>query len=125
MAHGQALGQTQIADVKGWRIGILADVEGVVRIADIVAAVVAGSKAHAMGSWRGHIGRHPRAIRAAHLGDDGADARIFAVALEPAHPAAATGQHRMSAGEMVARVVMRSEERRVGKECRSRWSPYH
>src|SRR3712207_8938045 len=24
-----------------------------------------------------------------------------------------------------ARGVMRSEERRVGKECRSRWSPYH
>src|SRR5256885_10601247 len=23
------------------------------------------------------------------------------------------------------RVWMRSEERRVGKECRSRWSPYH
>ena len=23
------------------------------------------------------------------------------------------------------RVVDRSEERRVGKECRSRWSPYH
>jgi len=23
------------------------------------------------------------------------------------------------------RVVRRSEERRVGKECRSRWSPYH
>src|SRR2546422_10346608 len=23
------------------------------------------------------------------------------------------------------RVVGRSEERRVGKECRSRWSPYH
>ena len=22
-------------------------------------------------------------------------------------------------------VVYRSEERRVGKECRSRWSPYH
>src|SRR2546422_11442922 len=22
-------------------------------------------------------------------------------------------------------VLMRSEERRVGKECRSRWSPYH
>src|SRR3712207_8389837 len=30
--------------------------------------------------------------------------------------------------ELVARVeevVTRSEERRVGKECRSRWSPYH
>ena len=25
----------------------------------------------------------------------------------------------------VAFVVLRSEERRVGKECRSRWSPYH
>src|SRR2546430_2854189 len=24
-----------------------------------------------------------------------------------------------------ARVAVRSEERRVGKECRSRWSPYH
>src|ERR1051325_6220483 len=23
------------------------------------------------------------------------------------------------------RVIFRSEERRVGKECRSRWSPYH
>ena len=22
-------------------------------------------------------------------------------------------------------VLIRSEERRVGKECRSRWSPYH
>ena len=27
-------------------------------------------------------------------------------------------------GEVVVRVA-RSEERRVGKECRSRWSPYH
>src|SRR2546426_8154192 len=25
----------------------------------------------------------------------------------------------------IARAVHRSEERRVGKECRSRWSPYH
>ena len=24
-----------------------------------------------------------------------------------------------------AKIKMRSEERRVGKECRSRWSPYH
>ena len=26
---------------------------------------------------------------------------------------------------MLAKVLTRSEERRVGKECRSRWSPYH
>ena len=24
-----------------------------------------------------------------------------------------------------AQLIQRSEERRVGKECRSRWSPYH
>ena len=31
-----------------------------------------------------------------------------------------------STNEKVAmEVAMRSEERRVGKECRSRWSPYH
>ena len=28
-------------------------------------------------------------------------------------------------GEMQSIAVLRSEERRVGKECRSRWSPYH
>src|SRR2546427_13106233 len=27
--------------------------------------------------------------------------------------------------EFIARDERRSEERRVGKECRSRWSPYH
>src|SRR5260221_11844657 len=26
---------------------------------------------------------------------------------------------------LLARLARRSEERRVGKECRSRWSPYH
>ena len=26
---------------------------------------------------------------------------------------------------VVAGLLSRSEERRVGKECRSRWSPYH
>ena len=28
-------------------------------------------------------------------------------------------------GQIGAYQEMRSEERRVGKECRSRWSPYH
>ena len=27
--------------------------------------------------------------------------------------------------DRLARNAVRSEERRVGKECRSRWSPYH
>src|SRR2546422_11618194 len=33
-------------------------------------------------------------------------------------------RHR-SATERLQRTGLRSEERRVGKECRSRWSPYH
>src|SRR3712207_5873643 len=28
-------------------------------------------------------------------------------------------------GAVVGDLMLRSEERRVGKECRSRWSPYH
>ena len=28
-------------------------------------------------------------------------------------------------GRAIRTFVLRSEERRVGKECRSRWSPYH
>ena len=32
---------------------------------------------------------------------------------------------RVRRGETLAIVGERSEERRVGKECRSRWSPYH
>ena len=31
----------------------------------------------------------------------------------------------LDAGMVAAQVSNRSEERRVGKECRSRWSPYH
>ena len=27
--------------------------------------------------------------------------------------------------DLVLPLILRSEERRVGKECRSRWSPYH
>src|SRR2546426_6080545 len=32
---------------------------------------------------------------------------------------------RRMAFRLVAGLLPRSEERRVGKECRSRWSPYH
>ena len=31
----------------------------------------------------------------------------------------------VEASGAVKNMTMRSEERRVGKECRSRWSPYH
>ena len=45
-----------------------------------------------------------------------------------ASPVAVTGEIENRAGVVTLRfktVFTRSEERRVGKECRSRWSPYH
>src|SRR2546430_3372111 len=32
---------------------------------------------------------------------------------------------RVASAWLIQRFIDRSEERRVGKECRSRWSPYH
>src|SRR6266446_997540 len=45
-------------------------------------------------------------------------------ALDEAAVEPASGLYTMRGLERRAREV-RSEERRVGKECRSRWSPYH
>ena len=36
-----------------------------------------------------------------------------------------TSDYPVGPGDVVEISVPRSEERRVGKECRSRWSPYH
>src|SRR2546422_3879633 len=35
------------------------------------------------------------------------------------------GHDHQEGAELLGGRVVRSEERRVGKECRSRWSPYH
>ena len=40
------------------------------------------------------------------------------------HEANVFGQFDVYA-KKIERALHRSEERRVGKECRSRWSPYH
>ena len=37
----------------------------------------------------------------------------------------AIGRNPEAAGKILVPMLLRSEERRVGKECRSRWSPYH
>ena len=43
-----------------------------------------------------------------------------------AHTDQETGQTIIAGmGELHLDIIVRSEERRVGKECRSRWSPYH
>ena len=46
--------------------------------------------------------------------------RVLASAVANAESA-----HGLDGDELVVLEAYRSEERRVGKECRSRWSPYH
>src|SRR5689334_20928218 len=47
--------------------------------------------------------------------------------IEAGFPIASNGDFEAvrAISEIVTESVVRSEERRVGKECRSRWSPYH
>ena len=52
---------------------------------------------------------------------------VDAVPAAPLPPATILGYPRIGPDRELKRAVerSRSEERRVGKECRSRWSPYH
>src|SRR3712207_493584 len=54
---------------------------------------------------------------------------ISAAADKITESAVSTGQSDANAATHLTQIVLgyiqRSEERRVGKECRSRWSPYH
>src|SRR3712207_9433636 len=59
-------------------------------------------------------------------GQPGTSIVLHPPAVDPGIPA----DERRTITEMMAKgtyagIVLRSEERRVGKECRSRWSPYH
>ena len=47
------------------------------------------------------------------------------VPVPPAHVVESVEQAVEAFKKINSKVVVRSEERRVGKECRSRWSPYH
>jgi len=56
------------------------------------------------------------------------DELVFSKRVVPGDPL--TAQYRIDRGDSLGTIasknkLMRSEERRVGKECRSRWSPYH
>src|SRR2546427_7827776 len=84
--------------------------------------------------------RHPRPLEHTFLTVDGADPfsnpppmSILPLTRERASPPLNKAARRRPVGPMIAgarrdaEIVRhpRSEERRVGKECRSRWSPYH
>src|SRR2546430_10715097 len=64
-------------------------------------------------------------IRLGHL-EGGSDETDLDERFAPDAPGRnAPGDFRRRVGAHQAYRVRRSEERRVGKECRSRWSPYH
>src|SRR3712207_336204 len=65
-----------------------------------------GASEEILGNWMAERGQRDRMVVA-----------TKASRLEKEHP--------LSAAEIRTAVEGRSEERRVGKECRSRWSPYH
>ena len=54
----------------------------------------------------------------------GYDATFQVTEIEQVYPVRFEELH-VSEKDLVAALKARSEERRVGKECRSRWSPYH
>src|SRR3989441_3118312 len=53
------------------------------------------------------------------------EAAIFRETYGEVEAAHHEGRGKLKFNEALKRVLDRSEERRVGKECRSRWSPYH
>ena len=101
------------------------------------------------GLWHGVILTHPAWLSVVHLlllalatlllydlardrlpGPTAAAVAAFPLGLEATRALLIVPVHIVDLGLIVASVVAlhaaaRSEERRVGKECRSRWSPYH
>src|SRR5579863_7031818 len=71
------------------------------------------------------LGRlHPSQILVCSTGVIGAPLRWQKIV--NAIPRLVSARHRTAKSfAAFTRAIMRSEERRVGKECRSRWSPYH
>src|SRR5258707_10514802 len=69
-------------------------------------------------------------ISPSHVVDDASQLVVARVGHDSFTRARARGERRLDntvsvASNRNAAIRKRSEERRVGKECRSRWSPYH
>src|SRR5258708_36033215 len=88
--------------------------------------VVAGTAVLAAGSCRGR--GHPKHRHRPLRSGNARDLAAMVVTVQD-RLAADSADHRLERGGVCqmleARLIERSEERRVGKECRSRWSPYH
>src|ERR1043166_8174580 len=75
----------------------------------------------------GFVKRYPQIPRVAdkrHLLED-ATVQLVLTAAIPCERAAIASEAMRAGKDVMTDKPGRSEERRVGKECRSRWSPYH
>src|SRR5688572_9874476 len=116
-----------LAQVFGWQllqIGLWGDDDGLL--------AEGRTQRKAVLAWHGHGSRpaeRPAAIRSRTdslaIASDSVDAVILPHTLEyepePHEILREVGRIMSAEGHL----IVRSEERRVGKECRSRWSPYH
>jgi len=87
-----------------------------IRYRELLAQVLAAEGAH-----------HDAATEYGRLARNDPRQRDWALAEAGERLSAAEGQEAVDAARRAVRLdpAERSEERRVGKECRSRWSPYH
>ena len=123
-ALGDALGDLKISGITVWQNG-QDPTDSLWRAAR--AAFSRGDYASAANLYGDLVRRYPAAGRAGdalywaafalYKNDDLDQARSLLVTQQRRYPKAAT----LRDGD----ALLRSEERRVGKECRSRWSPYH
>src|SRR5262245_39848339 len=79
----QARGEVDVLHAKARRVGIAADSERVVAMAEEIRPKVTGNEADAGGVRDGGVGGHALAARAEFAGDDRADAGELAVVVGP------------------------------------------
>src|SRR5256885_17175651 len=109
---------------QGKRVVILHELIPNPQFGHVLFVVAFQKKTAAVSEYRRLEQQHSgeRCLRDLHSGIDRLDGYIFRKAF---HEAIAANRSRIHCWSWKPRLIPRSEERRVGKECRSRWSPYH
>ena len=99
----------------------------------VAALVVIGALVVTSPGMHGHLARLGRCAIAGAIAatalvawvDSKHHAQLVAAAARPVNGHPLSVGYLLADGWTATALVVRSEERRVGKECRSRWSPYH
>ena len=126
----RAIGQVYAANTLGAIAGVLLAVHVLMPTVGLKLAMVIGAATDILlGTWllrySQAASRRVHAFAAVIVGMLAATATARVAILEPERLSSGVFRYGQAAPEFGAVVFYRSEERRVGKECRSRWSPYH